>query len=171
MHKDAAFSGCEKYRYLLRRIWNVRERQSLQRNVCFIMLNPSTADYKNDDATIRRCIGFAQRWGYDGIEVVNLFGWRTRWSKELKDLMSKGIDPVGPDNDRFMMEVARTCPLVVCAWGKKGSILERQSIVLKMLREALVSPRAIRITELNTLEHPLYLPKDLGTRLIPRYIR
>ena len=38
----------------------------------FVMLNPWTADGDKDDPTIRRCVQFAKRKGYDRIEVVNL---------------------------------------------------------------------------------------------------
>ena len=29
----------------------------------FVILNPSTADTQKDDATIRRCTGYARAWG------------------------------------------------------------------------------------------------------------
>lgn len=52
------------YRYCLwRRVGGSTSR------VLFVMLNPSTADEVTDDPTIRRCAGFARRWG---------FGWLGR---------------------------------------------------------------------------------------------
>lgn len=44
----------------------------------WIMLNPSTADAWSNDATIRKCWGFATRLGFTGIDVVNLYAYRTR---------------------------------------------------------------------------------------------
>lgn len=41
--------------------------------VLFIMLNPSTATDILNDPTIRRCIGFAQRWGYAKLLVGNAY--------------------------------------------------------------------------------------------------
>jgi Protein of unknown function (DUF1643) len=58
LEQNAVISACGRYRYLL-----TRQVASGGRRTTFIMLNPSTADASNDDPTIRRCIGFAQRWG------------------------------------------------------------------------------------------------------------
>jgi hypothetical protein len=41
--------------------------------LAFILLNPSTADETREDATVRRCIGLAQRLGFGALEVVNLY--------------------------------------------------------------------------------------------------
>jgi hypothetical protein len=52
----AVFSGDERYRYRLTRIWEVSRQQ-----VLFVMLNPSTADADKDDQTIRKCMARAAR--------------------------------------------------------------------------------------------------------------
>lgn len=70
--QSADFSACGTYRYALRKIWLPAAPQ-----VLFIGLNPSTADEKSDDPTIRRCLGFARSWGYGGLIVANLFAYRT----------------------------------------------------------------------------------------------
>ena len=57
IYKNATISDCQKYRYALSRTWDCKERA-----VLFIALNPSTADEKNDDPTIRRCIDYAKNW-------------------------------------------------------------------------------------------------------------
>ncbi len=71
MRTDAKLSDCRIYRYALWRIWD--DAKPL---VMFIGLNPSTADETEDDPTIRRCISFAQNWGYGGLYMANLFVFR-----------------------------------------------------------------------------------------------
>ena len=58
----------KRYRYFLDRPIQSDSDQI----VCFLMLNPSTADVINDDQTIKRCIRYAKRWGYGWLHVVNL---------------------------------------------------------------------------------------------------
>ena len=50
MKLEAVVSKCTKYRYSLSREWNKDKKK-----VLFIMLNPSKADDKIDDHTVKRC--------------------------------------------------------------------------------------------------------------------
>ena len=68
LHSDAYFSKDRIYRYALWRIWN----HNLPK-VVFIGLNPSTADEIEDDPTIRRCMSYADNWGYGGYIMGNIF--------------------------------------------------------------------------------------------------
>ena len=97
------------YRYRLERHWCGGD------GLCaFIMLNPSTADERDDDPTIRRCIGFARRWGYDGLLVANLFARRATDPKEL----FAARNPVGgPANRDALRRVIDEAALILCAWA------------------------------------------------------
>src|SRR5438128_12388833 len=86
--KNAHISADGKYRYFLSRILGCGPITT------FIMLNPSTADAEVDDATIRKCLGFCQRWGCGTLQVINLFAIRTPHPAAMKQVE----DPVGPDN-------------------------------------------------------------------------
>ena len=70
VRRYANISADGVYRYYLLRLWDGDDYGD---KCTFIMLNPSTADHMVDDPTIRRCVGFAEREGCTGLEVVNLF--------------------------------------------------------------------------------------------------
>ena len=78
MKRDAVISKCGEYRYSLIREWNKSKQK-----VLFLMLNPSDADDKKDDPTIKRCISFAKDWRYGGLMVANLYAYITDKPKEL----------------------------------------------------------------------------------------
>lgn len=148
MNKYATISRCGKYRYLLGRQWG--EGSSL----LFVMLNPSTADAEVDDATIRRCIGFAQRGGFGALEVVNLYAYRATDPKGLK----RAGYPIGDDNDHHIMQAAMLAGGICVAWGANVAGLERPQIVLPMLRRHPEKPlQCLRITRSGYPQHPLML--------------
>ncbi len=158
MHKDAVISECGHYRYLLQRSWD-----SSWQAVCFIMLNPSTADAELDDPTIRRCLGFAKELGYGQLEVVNLFALRATDPAELK----KPGDVIGPENDSWIADSARVCSMIICAWGNHGNLHGRSASVLHTLRQAGHVPHALRISKSGQPAHPLYLPYGLKPIAMP----
>jgi hypothetical protein len=138
MDNSAVISDCGAYRYRLSREWEHGGQRHYK--AVFLMLNPSTADATKDDPTIRKCIGFAKRWGMGGIDVVNLFAFRSTDPKALA-----ALDPdvaVGPDNTHHVTmalgEAHRSgCP-VVCAWGSTGG-----SAVKRMMAREIF---ALRVT-------------------------
>jgi hypothetical protein len=121
--------------------------------VLFVMINPSTADATKDDATIRKCVGFAKRWGMGSLEVVNLFAWR---SKDVADLLA-AADPVGPGNDAAISGAIVRAQLVVAAWGPKKIVKQRAPAVLDLLSAHSVV-HAIRVADNGEPCHPLMLP-------------
>lgn len=148
MTGGAVISPCGKFRYRLWRRWG-------DGSACtFIMLNPSTADANENDPTIRKCIGFAERLGYSGIEVVNLYAFRATKPSVLK---AAGY-PKGPENDGHILAAAKAGVIVICAWGANARGLTRPDTVLVMLREADIVPTALAFTADGLPSHPLMLP-------------
>ncbi|MBL6813290.1 MAG: DUF1643 domain-containing protein [Luminiphilus sp.] len=148
----AGFSRCGRYRYWLRREWDDTLPQC-----AFIGLNPSTADAETDDPTLRRCIGFARRWGYGSLLLVNLFGLRATDPATL----SKVSDPVGPGTNRWLRRAGTESQLVVAAWGNGGQLFERAKNVAHLIEHA----QCLGLTVQGMPRHPLYCPKH--ARLIP----
>ncbi len=119
----------------------------------FLMLNPSTADETEDDPTIRRCIGFARRWGYSTLHVANLFAFRATSPADLK----MASDPIGPDNDRHLVELAERSGVRVAAWGVHGELMGRSSAVKRLVGR--FGLKALGFTKDGHPRHPLYVPK------------
>jgi hypothetical protein len=149
---SAVFDEANVYRYGLGRRWNMLTPSPRFCN--FIMLNPSTADARENDPTIRRCIGFARRWGYDGLIVTNLFAFR---ATEPKD-MHEAPEPNGPDNDAVIQEVALRAATIISAWGAHGTYLRRGEAVVGMLRGLGMGTYCLGRTSTGEPKHPLYLP-------------
>lgn len=151
-----------RYRYRLWRQWAPGDQ-----TVGFVMLNPSTADALTDDPTIRRCIRFAQSWGYVRLEVGNLFAWRATDPVALAGLR----DPVGPENDRALRELADRCDVVVAAWGNRDRLFIRQRA--REVEESFGRWRndrralyALAVLKSGRPQHPLYLSAKLRPRLL-----
>ena len=119
----------------------------------FIGLNPSTADEIEDDPTIRRCIGYAKDWGYSGLCMTNLFAFRAT----LPTVMKSQADPIGPDNDRYLLDMAKYAGVIVAAWGVNGNHLGRDKRVFEMINNL----HHLGFTKEGYPRHPLYLKKDL----------
>lgn len=124
--------------------------------VVWIMLNPSTADAKIDDRTIRRCMGFAYLWGYEEIVVVNLFALRSTDPKALY----KHADPVGPENDRWIKEYTKDAKEIIAAWGAHGTLKGRGLQVRNYLWGLGRPVHRLGLNDDGSPKHPLYLPND-----------
>jgi hypothetical protein len=99
---SAVWGGPNKcYRYQLRRRWDETKPLAM-----FIMMNPSMADETWDDRSVAKCGRFARTWGYGGIYVGNAFAYRATDQNRLVEV----ADPIGPDNDAHIIEMARLRP-------------------------------------------------------------
>jgi hypothetical protein len=137
------------YRYTLGRTWD-----TTLPTVTFLMLNPSTADARRDDATIRRCLGFARSWQAGGLLVVNLYALRATNPAELLT----HPDAVGPDNDAVLAaHLPTTSGPLVLAWGAHRAAAARADHVHRLLRQHGVRPRCLGTTGGGHPRHPLRL--------------
>lgn len=147
---SARFSADRTYRYTLKRQWFPSENF-----VMFIGLNPSTADETRNDPTVRRCIDFAQRWGFSGMVMMNLFAFRATAPRNMK----QQTEPIGEKNDFYLLENALNAKKIVACWSQHGSHLERSAAVVALLRAFDIY--AFKLAGNGQPYHPLYLPKTL----------
>ena len=153
--KHAILSPDRVYCYTLERTWDCRKAR-----VLFIMLNPSDADENIDDRTVIRCGQFADRWGYGGIVVGNLFAYRS----PNPGALLHHHDPVGPDNDYHLRRLAKECETVIVAWGNSPGnfprFQERQAVLKELLKGRM---QCLGTNQSGTPKHPL----ALGQHRIP----
>jgi hypothetical protein len=154
---SAVFGGkANEYRYRLNRSWDCSKPVAL-----FVLMNPSTADPAFDDSTVAKCCRFAQAWGiYGGIVVTNTFAYRCTDQKRLLEIS----DPIGPDNDRHIIEMAKQAAVVVFAYGKpKHKQLRSRGADLArlLIAKANVKPHILSLGKDGTPKHPLYLKETL----------
>ena len=107
--KLAVLSDDLRYRYLLLHVWEP-EKPSM----AWVLLNPSTADAFQDDATITRCAYRARVWGYGGMYVANLFAYRATNPTELS---SANVATIGVSNDAWLSALLRSDLFHVVGWG------------------------------------------------------
>jgi hypothetical protein len=147
MQSAAIISPCHRYRFALWRRWDCGPQ------VLFVLLNPSTADETLDDPTIRRCLKFAQSWGYASLAVGNLFALRSTSPAKL----SACRDPVGPDNDRWLLRLHDESTLTIAAWGNHGRFLGRSLAAWSLLPGMQI----LELTRRGEPRHPLYARSNL----------
>lgn len=143
------------------RFWLLRDWSNGVRvpTLTYVMLNPSTADDKQDDHTVRKCVGFATALGYGRMYVVNLFSKRAtdpgelrfgvgRWMTNLTCIRTRLLDSDG----------------VVFAWG--SSVMRAQPDpraralrgLAGIVSEVEVKPMCFGVSREGHPRHPLMLP-------------
>ena len=150
---EAVYSPCDRYRYVLTRVWDVA-----QGRVLFVMLNPSTATEVQNDPTVERCERRARALGFGAFAVVNIFAFRATDPK----MMRAAADPVGPGNDAAIVALVTNWrpDRVICAWGAHGAYLGRGEAVEAMLRRPGVGLWHLGLTLGGMPKHPLYIGYD-----------
>jgi hypothetical protein len=141
----AEFSKDKIYRYALWRIWD-----SNKPLLMLIGLNPSRANEKYDDPTIRKVIKFAKGWTYGGIYMMNLFAFITPYPNEL---LTSNVS----DNDEWLMKISSKCDKVVFAWGIHKEAIVRSREIIKLFPNGYYIDKSKN----NIPKHPLYLKPDL----------
>lgn len=148
MEKKAIISKDKIYRYKLSRTWD-----STKPTILFIGLNPSIADENIDDPTITRCINFAKDWGYGTLLMANLFAFRSTYPKNIYLI----DDPIGKDNDHYLLECVTQSDLIVACWGNNGTYMNRE----KVITELVPNLYCLQKNKNGTPHHPLRPPRNI----------
>lgn len=123
--------------------------------VLFLLANPSTADARFDDPTVRRCRNFAGRWGYRTLYIANVNPFR---STDPKHVIAPPDDVLAA-NDAWIWGLAMRCGRIVAAYGKTANryLVDRALSVAG----AVADIHALEFSKDGTPKHPLYLRGDL----------
>jgi hypothetical protein len=153
IQNTCVFSSDRRYRYLLRHTW---EPLFPPKYCVWIGLNPSVADETHLDPTLKRIRSFSIASGYNGFVMTNLFGLVATDPDRLHTVN----DPVGPENDHYILQAATETGKVVAAWGILGGHQKRCETVLKML--TCFEVMCLQETKAGYPIHPLYVAGDTG---------
>ena len=158
--REAAFSECGRYRYRLDITFDI----DMPKTLVTICLNPSTATHLKDDATFRRCKGFAKQLGCGSYRMLNLFAYR---STDYRALF-RVHDPIGPENTLEYLRRWTADAIVVAAWG--AHVTERIWRYYRRGDEVLATIPGVLCWDLTgsgAPRHPLYLPSSSVLKPIP----
>lgn len=160
---DAAFSGCGSYRYWLCRYLAAHPKSDDGwTRILWVMLNPSTADCTVNDPTIKQCMTFSTLWGFDAMDVVNLFALRATDPRALDEFPAHRI---GPENDTWTVKKAAEANMIVCAWGANKHAPARAAYAVNNLLRPFMPLFCLGTTKSGMPWHPLYRPHNLKPKL------
>lgn len=124
--------------------------------MAFIGLNPSVANESEDDQTIRKCIGFAQRWNFGGLLMLNLYGFCSTLPSRMWLHHKRGGDIVGGERNYVasLKHYAEHLGVqqVIAAWGNDKLGRERT------MRSSGWKLDCLKLNNDGSPGHPLYLP-------------
>lgn len=128
--------------------------------MAFFGVNGSTATETEEDQTTKKWFGFARRNGASRYIAGNPFAFRAREVTALAGV----VDPVGPENTRYIAEIIAEADLLVPCWGNRGKVPKHLRGHFDALRAQLVaSGKPIKIfglTKSGDPQHPLMLGYD-----------
>jgi len=145
--QGAIFSEDGNYRYALWRIW------SPPKPILMIVgLNPSKAGAIINDPTVTRGVIRADREGFGGFFMGNLYGLISTDPKELLGNGDFGW-AIGELTDYYLREMIRLSSRHLVAWGSFKPVTYRRDAVLKMIKE----PYCLGVNADGNPKHPLYV--------------
>jgi len=130
------------------------------RTLLVIMWNPSKANAIDTDPTITRCNCYAYDWGFRRILVGNANAFRATYPQDMAAAAARGVDIVGPENDRYLRSMMERASMVLVVWGAELA-RERALEVQAIARAAGVQLMCLNTNKDGSPVHPLYQNKSL----------
>jgi len=123
----ADFSSDKKYRYTLQMEFRPDLLNPNRNETTTVLLkNPSSADEKRADSTIRKVETFVYRRFPNTrfLNIYNIFAFRATDAIELHQLMKENdkATGVGADNDKFLKILLESTDNLIAAWGGPSGI-------------------------------------------------
>lgn len=161
MDGGADFSERGRRRTALWRRWGVGPAP------LWLCLNPSKAGKRAEDHSTRKIRRFTADMGYEAYLLMNLFDWRATDPRDLLRARKAGRLLCLPDNFARILSAARDAPIVMCAWGRHGSLGRQAAMLLALLRGSGLGGklRYLRLNIDGSPAHPLMLPYGLEPKL------
>lgn len=147
------FNADRTHRFTLFRYWGDPERY-----LAVIGMNPSGADEATGDRTVNKCIGYAKRWGFGGLFMMNAMSVRLTDSAALHTVPEVNL----PENDWWLRQVLANAGRVLVGWGNPADDFARGSEVEAILRECCPLDRVVCFgkNRNGSPVHPLYQKND-----------
>ncbi len=99
-----------------------------------IGINPSTADDKNTDRTIKKVMGFAEGNGYDSFIMLNLYPQRTPYPSDLHLSIDNNIHNQNLKNISDILE-KHSDATILAAWSERIIVRDYLKVCLKEIFE------------------------------------
>lgn len=150
-----------RYRYAYSVWWDPTKPPSLRDTVAWVLLNPLGSDSaeRRRRPTLGYCRSQAQRWGYSGLVIVNLFAYRANAPAELLRLPKEVA--IGPHNDQVLQAISRLAFSTVAAWGNGGALWQRSHEVRSLIDDlrCVADRHGPALTDRGEPRHPRTLPR------------
>ena len=123
--------------------------------LCVIGLNPSTADDKIPDLTIKKVMTFAEQAGFDSFVMFNLYAQRTPYPEKVHDKIDNSLHKENIDKIVSTL-LQHKNPTVLAGWGQTIKV---KPFFIACLNDIYNSTKNqniswLKIGELTTSKHP-----------------
>ncbi|RWB95624.1 MAG: DUF1643 domain-containing protein [Mesorhizobium sp.] len=159
IRRSAVISDCLTWRYRLDRDLGIPGLV-----FAYLGVNGSTADGDEEDHTTMKWNQFTLQNGGGRYITGNPYAYR---AKDVRALAA-AVDPIGPENDRYIREILNEADVIVPCWGSRGKLPKHLRPRLDTLRDWIFSTKKpvkiFGLTASGDPKHPLMLP--YSTQLI-----